>query len=66
MNIFDGTPGITVGNPLNNEGKRRDSLRAISFDESGNIYATDRERSLACLRGEYAGAPGGCNPSVFR
>jgi hypothetical protein len=45
---------------------RRDSLRAISFDESGNIYATDRERSRDCLRGEYAGSPGGCNPSVFR
>ena len=55
-----------LGEPLNNEGARRDSLRAISFDESGNIYATDRERSRACLRGEYAGIPGGCNPSVFR
>jgi len=40
---------------------RRDSLRAISFDESANIYATDRERSKACVRDEA-----GCNPSVFR
>ena len=40
---------------------RRDSLRAISFDESGNIYATDRVRSKACERDEA-----GCNPSVFR
>jgi len=40
---------------------RRDSLRAISFDESGNIYATDRVRSKACVRDEI-----GCNPSVFR
>ena len=39
---------------------RRDSLRAISFDESGNIYATDRVRSLPCERDD------GCNPSVFR
>ncbi|MCU7873904.1 MAG: hypothetical protein KZQ91_14270 [Candidatus Thiodiazotropha sp. (ex Lucinoma borealis)] len=43
---------------------RRDTLRAISFDESGNIYATNRRRSQACLRGEIG--PGGCNPSVFR
>ena len=40
---------------------RRDSLRAISFDESGNIYATDRERSQACVRDEP-----GCGPMVFR
>ena len=50
---------------------RRDSLRAISFDESGNIYATDRARSKDCLRGQAPGVaspPGGviCNPSVFR
>jgi hypothetical protein len=43
---------------------RRDSLRAVSFDESGNIYATDRARSEDCLRGEVG--PGGCNPGVFR
>jgi hypothetical protein len=43
---------------------RRDSLRAISFDESGNIYATDRVRSSDCKRGEIG--PGGCNPKVFR
>ena len=40
---------------------RRDSLRAISFDESANIYATDRERSAACGRDAA-----GCNPGVFR
>ncbi|MCU7851391.1 MAG: hypothetical protein KZQ80_04175 [Candidatus Thiodiazotropha sp. (ex Monitilora ramsayi)] len=45
---------------------RRDSLRAISFDESGNIYATDRQRSRDCLRGEIPGTPSGCNPGVFR
>jgi hypothetical protein len=60
-----------LGEPENNEGWRRDSLRAISFDESGNIYATDRERSKECVRGEAPGAspnPSGvvCNPSVFR
>lgn len=45
---------------------RRDSLRANSVDESGNIYGTFRMRSRDCLRGEYAGSPGGCNPGVFR
>ncbi len=45
---------------------RRDSLRASSVDESGNVYGTFRMRSRDCLRGEYAGAPGGCNPGVFR
>ncbi len=45
---------------------RRDSLRANSLDESGNLYGTMRARSRDCLRGEYAGSPGGCNPSVFR
>ncbi len=50
----------------NDDPSRRDSLRAISFDESGNIYATDRARSRDCVRGEFAGTPGGCNPSVFR
>jgi hypothetical protein len=39
---------------------RRDSLRAISFDESGNIYATDRERSAKCERDDA------CGPLVFR
>ena len=39
---------------------RRDSLRAISFDESGNIYATDRVRSLPCERDDA------CSPGVFR
>jgi hypothetical protein len=62
-----------LGEPENNEDWRRDSLRAISFDESANIYATDRERSRECVRGEAPGAvvpnPSGnppCNPSVFR
>ncbi len=45
---------------------RRDSLRANSIDESGNVYGTFRMRSRDCLRGEYAGSPGGCNPGVFR
>lgn len=39
---------------------RRDSLRAISFDEGGNLYATNRARSEACEEGEA------CNPGVFR
>ena len=43
---------------------RRDTLRAISFDESGNVYATNRRRSLPCLRGELG--PAGCNPNTFR
>ncbi len=60
-NVIDFRPGTLADDP-----SRRDSLRAISFDESGNIYATDRARSRDCLRGEYAGSPGGCNPSVFR
>jgi hypothetical protein len=40
---------------------RRDTLRAITFDESGNVYATNRRRSQACEEGEA-----GCNPGVFR
>ena len=40
---------------------RRDTLRAISFDEQGNVYATNRRRSQACEEGEA-----GCNPGVFR
>ena len=39
---------------------RRDSLRAITFDEGGNLYATNRARSAACDEGDP------CNPSVFR
>jgi len=46
--------------------RRRDSLRAITFDEGGNLYATFRARSRDCLRGEFPGAPNGCNPGVFR
>ena len=45
---------------------RRDSLRANSLDESGNLYGTFRARSRDCLRGEYAGSQNGCNPGVFR
>ena len=48
-----------LGEPENNSGWRRDSLRAISFDESGNIYATDRERTAICNRGDA------CGPKVF-
>jgi len=59
-----------LGEPENNSGWRRDSLRAISFDESGNIYATDRERSEECVRGQAPGAVPAvappCNPRVFR
>ncbi len=40
---------------------RRDSLRAISFDEGGNMYATNRVRSKPCIKEEA-----GCNPGVFR
>jgi len=44
-----------------NDPNRRDSLRAISFDEGGNLYATNRVRSKPCLKDEV-----GCNPGVFR
>ena len=47
------------------EAHRRDSLRAITLDEAGNLYATNRSRSRPCFRGEIPG-PGGCNPGVFR
>ena len=40
---------------------RRDSLRANSLDESGNLYGTFRARSLACEEGDAD-----CNPGVFR
>ena len=39
---------------------RRDTLRANTLDESGNIYATNRRRSAACEEGDA------CNPGVFR
>ena len=52
-----------VGGPADNP-HRRDTLRAVTMDESGNVYATNRRRSRECLRGEIG--PGGCNPSVFR
>lgn len=47
---------------------RRDSLRANSLDESGNLYGTFRARSRDCLRGEAPGTGhlSPCNPSVFR
>jgi hypothetical protein len=62
--VVTGVVDFRLGEPLNNSGYRRDSLRAISFDESANIYATDRARSDDCVRGEIG--PGGCNPGVFR
>jgi len=49
-----------VGGDATN-GHRRDSMRAITFDESGNIYGTNRRRALAC----NAGDPG-CNPGTWR
>jgi hypothetical protein len=39
---------------------RRDSMRAITFDEEGNIYGTNRRRSQPCKAGDA------CNPGVFR
>lgn len=44
-----------------NDPNRRDTLRAITFDEQGNVYATNRRRSQACEESEA-----GCNPGVFR
>ena len=64
---FQDAPDAAMDDP-----NRRDSLRANSVDESGNIYGTFRARSKDCLRGEAPGAtspnPSGvvCNPSVFR
>ncbi len=58
--VMDDTPAAM------DDPNRRDSLRANSLDESGNLYGTFRQRSRDCLRGEYAGSLGGCNPSVFR
>ena len=54
-------PDATMDDPM-----RRDSLRAITFDERGNLYAAFRARSRACLRGEYPGTPNGCHPGIFR
>ena len=50
---------------------RRDTLRANTLDEQGNVYATNRRRSEECLRGEAPGATPNtsgvvCNPGVFR
>ena len=49
---------------------RRDTLRANTLDESGNVYATNRRRSQQCLRGEAPGAAPNtgtvCNPGIFR
>ena len=52
-----------VGGPADNL-DRRDTLRANTLDESGNVYSTNRRRSRPCLRGEIG--VGGCNPGVFR
>ena len=46
------------------DANRRDSLRAITFDEGGNLYATNRARSEECHEGEIGA--NGCNPGVFR
>ncbi len=59
-----------VGGPADNP-HRRDTLRANTLDESGNVYATNRRRSKECLRGEAPGATPNntgtvCNPGVFR
>ena len=43
---------------------RRDTLRANTLDEQGNLYSTNRRRSQPCLRGQIGA--GGCNPGVFR
>ena len=48
-----------VGGPADNP-HRRDTLRANTLDEGGNVYATNRRRSEACEEGEA------CNPGVFR
>lgn len=40
---------------------RRDTLRAVTLDEQGNVYTTNRRRSQACEESEA-----GCNPGVFR
>jgi len=40
---------------------RRDTLRAVTLDEQGNVYTTNRRRSQPCEEGEA-----GCNPGVFR
>lgn len=56
-----GAPPVPANDP-----RRRDSLRAISLDGFGTLYAAHRARSRDCLRGEFPGAPGGCNPGVFR
>ena len=56
IRVIDFMPGEPHDSPA-----RRDSLRAISFDEGGNLYATNRTRSKVCDRGDP-----GCNPGVFR
>ncbi len=61
LRIIDFRPGTPPDDP-----SRRDSLRAITLDSKGNLYATDRARSRDCLEGEVPGVAGGCNPSVFR
>lgn len=61
LRVIDFRPGMPADHP-----SRRDSLRAISLDEGGNLYAADRVRSRECLEGEVPGTEGGCNPSVFR
>jgi hypothetical protein len=48
-----------VGGDADNP-QRRDSLRAVTFDEEGDVYATNRRRSQPCEEGDA------CNPGVFR
>lgn len=44
---------------------RRDTLRANTLDEQGNLYATNRRRHDACERGDF-GIGSSCNPGTFR
>jgi hypothetical protein len=48
-----------VGGPADNP-DRRDTLRANTLDEQGNVYATNRRRSAPCEEGDA------CNPGNFR
>jgi hypothetical protein len=65
---MDGDGVMDASPAAMNDPNRRDSLRANSLDESGNLYGTFRARSRDCLRGEAPGTGNAspCNPSVFR
>ena len=58
---MDGDDVMDAAPAAMDDPNRRDSLRANSLDESGNLYGTFRARSLACEEGDA-----GCNPGVFR